>query len=74
MHDYAMLRVIQQQVDGIQTDIHPLESLIWLLSLPFVLLGWLVGFSWRVVLWCVAAIVVGFRTGLRSERSDRGGA
>ncbi len=59
-----MLQAIQKQMEGSVVDINPLESLLWLISLPFVLLGWLVGFVWRSLLWCAAAVVVGYRSGL----------
>lgn len=64
MYEYAMIRAIQQQMEGINVEIRPIESLLWVLSLPFVLAGWLVGFTWWVVLWCAAAVVVGYRSGL----------
>lgn len=64
MYEYAMLRAIQQQMEGERIEIRPLQSLLWLVSLPFVLVGWLVGFAWRSVLWCAAAVVVGYQTGL----------
>ena len=41
MYEYAMLQAIQKQMEGSVVDINPLESLLWLISLPFVLLGWL---------------------------------
>lgn len=64
MYEYAMLQAIQQQMKGAQPEIRPVESLLWLLSLPFVLLGWLVGVAWWLALWCAAAAVVGYRSGL----------
>ena len=67
MYEYAMLQAIQKQMEGSVVDINPLESLLWLISLPFVLLGWLVGFVWRSVLWCVAAVVVGYQSGLNGD-------
>ena len=71
MYEYAMLRAIQQQMEGSHVEIRPLESLLWLISLPFVLLGWLVGFAWRSVLWCVAAVVVGYQSGLNGDEDRR---
>lgn len=71
MYEYAMLRAIQQQMEGSHVEIRPLESLLWLISLPFVLLGWLLGFAWRSVLWCVAAVVVGYQSGLNGDEDRR---
>ena len=71
MYEYAMLQAIQKQMEGSVVDINPLESLLWLISLPFVLLGWLVGFAWRSVLWCVAAVVVGYQSGLNDGEDRR---
>ena len=71
MYEYAMLQAIQKQMEGSVVDINPLESLLWLISLPFVLLGWLVGFVWRSVLWFVAAVVVGYQSGLNGDEDRR---
>lgn len=70
MYEYAMLQAIQKQMEGSVVDINPLESLLWMISLPFVLLGYLVGFAWRALLWCFAAIVVGYRSGLNGDRTQ----
>ena len=71
MYEYAMLRAIQQQMEGSHVEIRPLESSLWLISLPFVLLGWLVGFAWRSALWCAAAMVVGYQSGLNDGEDRR---
>lgn len=39
------------------------DVLLWPVSLPPFLLGWLVGFGVRAVLWLVAATVAGYTTG-----------
>lgn len=57
----AMLEQINQQFDTI--DIDTRTGLLWLVSVPFFLVGWLVGFLWRCVLWCIAALLAGFRSG-----------
>lgn len=66
MYELAMLRAIQEQMAGAGSvgDAKPGEVALWLISLPFVLIGWLVGFAWRSVLWCVAAIAVGYQRGM----------
>jgi hypothetical protein len=69
VYEYAMLQAIQKQMEGSVVDVNPIESLLWLVSLPFVLVGWLVGFAWRTLLWCAAAAVVGYRSGVSGDRS-----
>lgn len=39
------------------------DVLLWPISLPPFLLGWLVGFGVRAALWLVAATVAGYTTG-----------
>lgn len=36
---------------------------LWLFCAPFFLVGWLGGFAVRCILWAVAAVVAGFKSG-----------
>lgn len=38
-------------------------GLLWLLSLPFFMAGWVLGAIWRAILWIAAAFVAGFKAG-----------
>ena len=38
-------------------------ALLWLVSLPFFLLGWLVGVIVRALVWIAAAFVAGYHAG-----------
>jgi hypothetical protein len=48
-------------------------SLLWLVSLPFYVLGWICGLIWRAIVWCVAAIVAGFKAGAADSLRKREG-
>lgn len=37
--------------------------ILWLLSLPFFVAGWILGAIWRAILWVAAAFVAGFKAG-----------
>lgn len=57
-------------IDAIRTEYAQMHmgraaglGLLWLVSLPFWLLGWLFGLAWRAVVWCAAAVVAGFKAG-----------
>jgi hypothetical protein len=63
MHEYAMLTAIHREASNLQIDFNPVAALLWLVSAPFYVIGWLIGFLWRSLLWCVAACVTGFKAG-----------
>lgn len=56
-----MIREIQGELLRFQFDLTAV--LLWLVSAPFYALGWLVGFIMRCLLWMVAAMVAGYRSG-----------
>lgn len=56
-----MIDNIHTELLRVQLDLGVIA--LWLLCAPFYLLGWLVGFGVRCVLWCVAAVVAGYKTG-----------
>ena len=39
------------------------DALLLLLSIPFWVLGWVVGFVWACTLWVAASIVEGYQAG-----------
>lgn len=39
------------------------DVILLLLSIPFWVLGWVVGFVWACTLWVAAAVVAGYRAG-----------
>lgn len=57
----GMIEQINRQFDTIDVDTR--TGVLWLVSVPFFLLGWLVGFLWRCILWCIAALLAGFNSG-----------
>lgn len=57
-----MMSDIQRELLRAQLDVS--AALLWLLCAPFYALGWLAGFIVRCVLWAVAAIIAGYRSGI----------
>lgn len=39
------------------------RAALWLLALPFLLVGWLLGSLWSLALFCWASVVIGFEKG-----------
>jgi len=69
-----------RMIDGIRVEYENMQlgkatgaALMWLLLLPFWLLGWLFGFVWRCCVWVAAAVVAGFKAG-RGRRGQGGSA
>ena len=48
----------QRSIGGVLGNI-----LLWLVLLPFWLVGWAVGFIWRCIVWIGAALAAGFKAG-----------
>lgn len=57
-----MMQDVRRELLRFQFDFA--AALLWLLCAPFYGLGWLAGFVVRCVLWAVAAIVAGYRSGM----------
>ena len=57
-----MVADIQRELVRWQIDVA--GALLGLLCAPFYALGWLAGFLARCVLWVVAAIIAGYRSGI----------
>lgn len=57
-----MITSINVELARMQLDIA--AALLWLLCAPFYGLGWLAGFLVRCVLWVVAAMIAGYRSGI----------
>ena len=60
---WAMLSLVQSRYEQMHVEVNVGAGLLWLVTAPFFALGWLIGFLWRCLLWCVAAIIIGFQSG-----------
>ena len=61
-----MIDVERIKVEYNNLDI-PLATATVIAAIPYAV-GWLVGYVARLVLWCIAAIVAGYKSGLGSEQ------
>ena len=60
-----MLDRIRAEMERIDWRQAVIDVLLWIVSLPFYLAGWIVGFTVFCILWFAASVVTGFKDGMR---------
>ena len=68
----AMIDAIRREYDGARVGSALGTVLLWLLLLVPWLVGAIVGFVWRCIVWVAAAFVAGFRAGAGDALKRRG--
>ena len=58
-----MIDAVRREYDGPRLGSAAGGVLLWLLLIVPWLVGWVMGFIWRCIVWVAAAFVAGFRAG-----------